>query len=485
MGGTNLFSLILKRRFWTAIAGLAVAGAGAWTWTHHRLDRELRPLFERHGIAALPGPEFQDAPEVVELGRHLFFDKILSGNRNISCGTCHHPSLASADLNSLSIGEGGKGLGRDRKTYGALTTLRNAPALFNLGYKDIPHLFWDGRVELDAGKGTLRSPASEISSDHRSRIPSLVESLGSALEIQVLIPMTDFAEMRGKRSENELAAAHSKAEVWSLIIKRLVGADEDPASGLSGYKEMFAKAFPDVKVPGEITPSHLSKALAGFIRQTFRADSTPLDEYLRGDSLALDLESKRGALLFAGKARCAECHSGRHLSSFEFASLAVPQIGPGNVMTAWDEGGYTRGISLNTTDDFGRYGVTLAPEDRFRFRVPPLRQVADTGPWMHDGAFTRLESVLDHLLDPAESLRAYRGDGIKRKEFLQNMNVNKKHDRDRLATLDPRAKIPALTESEKKALLRFLTFGLRDPNALDPEKLRVPASVPSGIDVQD
>jgi len=62
-------------------------------------------------FSCLPGPVEMEA---VELGRLLFYDPVISGNRNISCGTCHHPDLGTSDGMSLSVGEGGVGLGPDR-----------------------------------------------------------------------------------------------------------------------------------------------------------------------------------------------------------------------------------------------------------------------------------------------------------------------------------------------------------------------------------
>jgi len=77
--------------------------------------------------------------EIVALGRQLFFDPVLSGNDNIACATCHHPALGTGDAMSLSIGEGGLGLGRLREVVNGNAPKaripRNAPALFNLGAK--------------------------------------------------------------------------------------------------------------------------------------------------------------------------------------------------------------------------------------------------------------------------------------------------------------------------------------------------------------
>ena len=85
----------------------------------------------------------------VELGRLLFFDKILSGNRNIACATCHHPELGTTDGLALGLGEGPKGLGPERRVGSDKRTgvhqrvPRNSPALFNLGAKEFTRLFHD------------------------------------------------------------------------------------------------------------------------------------------------------------------------------------------------------------------------------------------------------------------------------------------------------------------------------------------------------
>jgi cytochrome c peroxidase len=491
--GAYLKDLFWGRHAWKAFLLVVVLGLTVHQlfqlFQSRQLDQKLPGLFAQARIEALAPPEFKDSAELVRLGESLFFDKILSGNRNISCATCHHPTLSSSDAGSFSIGQGGKGLGTHRQIYSAATTLRNAPALFNLGYHDIPNLFWDGRVEMTLNPDKkIRAPARELTTGSADAIPNLMSGLESTLEVQVMIPVTDFAEMRGTLGQNELADAPSKAVVWALLLKRLVGTAESPTTPVwDEYRALFRAAYPDKKIPEDLQYTDAAKALAAFVRQTFRATETPLDQYLRGETWALSLQEKRGAELFLGKARCAECHSGRHLSNFEYAVLAVPQIGPGNVMSAWDEGGtYTRGVSLNTTDDFGRYGVTHKPEDRFKFRVPPLRQVGITGPWMHNGAFVRLESTLDHILDPQKSLQDYSGEGIERKEFLKHLTKNKQLDPDRLAQIDPRAKVsPKLSASERQDLLTFLTHSLTDPKALSGAAMRIPSRVPSGIDPRD
>ncbi|MEO1790363.1 MAG: cytochrome-c peroxidase, partial [Pseudomonadota bacterium] len=106
-------------------------------------------------------------PAKARLGQLLFYDKILSGNRNNSCGTCHHHEHAGTDGLSLGIGEGGSGVGPER-TAGTGTDRirkripRNAPALWNLGHRDIRVLFHDGRLSLaDTYENRFDSPAEE------------------------------------------------------------------------------------------------------------------------------------------------------------------------------------------------------------------------------------------------------------------------------------------------------------------------------------
>src|SRR5688572_27633687 len=110
----------------------------------------------------LPQPardaDFQRHPaELVELGQMLFFDKVQSGNRNISCATCHSPLIATVDGLSTNIGTGGEGLSvsrsagrypprsRDPLARGQ----RNMTPLFNLGHPQFDKLFWDGRLQVD------------------------------------------------------------------------------------------------------------------------------------------------------------------------------------------------------------------------------------------------------------------------------------------------------------------------------------------------
>ena len=114
------------------------------------LDVELRQTLGQWGAVPIGPVELQN-PALVDLGQSLFFDKILSGNRDISCATCHEPSLHAGDGLSLAVGTGGSGSGAAR-TLGAGRQFvpRNAPSLLNQGLGFF-YLFWDGRVNEEMG----------------------------------------------------------------------------------------------------------------------------------------------------------------------------------------------------------------------------------------------------------------------------------------------------------------------------------------------
>ena len=115
----------------------------------------VRQLAAGRGIVPLP-PAPHVRPALAKLGQALAFDKILSGNRDIACMTCHLAGFATGDGKSLSVGQGGTGLGPTREPPATGFIPRNAPPLFNL--HAMKHLFWDGRVEVDA-QGGFHTPA--------------------------------------------------------------------------------------------------------------------------------------------------------------------------------------------------------------------------------------------------------------------------------------------------------------------------------------
>ncbi len=318
-------------------------------------------------------------PAKAKLGQLLFFDPVLSGNRNISCGTCHDPEFGTSDGLSLGIGEGGSGAGRDRspgigENRIAKRIPRNSPALWNLGAREVKVMFHDGRLSVSGAYGNgFDSPAEEW----------LPPGLDSVLAAQALFPVTAQFEMAGDPRENEIAGATNDRidAVWPIVAKRVRTIPE--------YGQMFVDAFADVGEPADVTMVHVANALAAFMSFEWMSFDSPYDAFAAGKVDALNNEQKHGLELFFGKANCSTCHSGKLFTDQDFHALALPHFGPGR----------TRRFDPHARD-VGRMGETDRLEDAYRFRTPSLRNVALTAPYGHNGAYASLRGIIEHHLDP-------------------------------------------------------------------------------------
>lgn len=420
-----------------------------------QVDIDLRQAMNNAGVVAAVVPAAQDQNQVA-LGRALMFDKILSGNKDISCATCHSPGLGTGDNLSVSIGTGGVGAGENR-VLGAGRNLipRNAPPLYNLNGVD--SMFWDGRVHNN--NGTLETPAGN----------ALPAGLDSALAAQAMFPVTSRDEMRGNVGDttvdnqvNELAAVadNDLPAQWTAIMDRL--------RNIPGYVALFQSAYPTVATPN-LGFEHAANAIAAFEIDQFGTLDSPFDQYLRGDDTALSDQQKRGALLFYGQARCSSCHSGALLSDFQFHNIASPQVGPGKGAAA--------------PLDLGRFDVTGQNGDRFQFRTTPLRNVALTGPWMHSGSYTTLTEVVRHYRNPGQALQNYdpsqlRGDLQPLVFTQQQLNANI------LNNLAPQLRNPNPLNNQEVADIVAFLGALTDPTAVQ-RATDIPANVPSGLPVND
>jgi cytochrome c peroxidase len=419
------------------------------------LDAQLRAQFSQWGIVPI-GAVTPPSPALVDLGRALFFDKSLSGNRDVSCATCHSPLTHAADVLSLSIGTGGSGVGAAR-TLGAgrQFTPRNAPSLINAGL-GLFSMFWDGRVADFAG-GTFRTPAG-------AALPS---GVASVLAAQAMFPVTNRTEMRGDAGDhdvfgavNELAAIDSAqyGAIWRATMQRLVA--------INAYVAKFNAAFPGVPT-SSLGFQHAANAIAAFEASMFTFTNSPFDRYVAHDDVAMTTEAKQGALLFFTKARCSSCHFGPLLGAQSFASAGVPQLGPG--------------VGGDAPLDLGQEQQFPGQTQRFQFRVPSLRNVELTAPYMHDGAFATLDAVVRHYNDVETTLRNYdvsQLDPRLRSQYRGDPATIAAI----LAATSPIVRQPlGLTDAEIHQLVVFLQ-SLTDPAARDLSAV-VPASVPSGLPV--
>ena len=211
-----------------------------------------------------PGDYTQTDPREVELGRLLFYDPVLSGNRNISCATCHHPRFATSDGLSLGLGEGGVGLGPERVADPENTPEqripRNSPALFNLGAKEFTVLFHDGRIEVGQSRPSgLRTPLED----------EMVTGFDSVLSAQTMFPVLSPDEMAGHYQENEIAKAVRQGLLtgpggaWDLISNRV--------ASIESYAEKFRAVYPEIAAGREIRFTDISNAIASFVAFEWRS----------------------------------------------------------------------------------------------------------------------------------------------------------------------------------------------------------------------
>ena len=414
-----------------------------------------------------------------ELGKLLMFDKVLSGNKNISCATCHHPLTGLGDGLSLPVGEGGEGLGIGRNTGTGTDVIvervpRNAPHVFNLGAKDFTHMFHDGRVSEDSRQ------ASGFNSPAEGQLPV---GLDNVLAVQAMFPVTSAAEMAGQSGENDIANAAAinylggTGGVWDIIASRLKEIPE--------YVTQFTQVYSDVNSAADITYVHAANAIAAFEASAWRCSDSPFDRYFKKESKSMDgtaaasPDAITGAALFYGKAGCSTCHSGPFQTDQKFYAIGVPQIGPGK---GDNQDGYSDG-----RDDFGRERVTGDINDRFKFRTPPLRQVTQTGPWGHDGAFNSLEAMVRHHLDPVNSLANYDKSQavlpshteLNSQDFIVQDDTARRNAISNAIEIEP----ISLTDDEIAKLMEFMD-ALTDSNCIDL-RATAPLSVPSGLPVYD
>ncbi|WP_198245464.1 cytochrome-c peroxidase [methane-oxidizing endosymbiont of Gigantopelta aegis] len=405
----------------------------------------------------------------VELGKLLFFDKVLSGNQNISCATCHHTLTDTGDGLSLPVGEGGQGLGMARHTGVGDNAIharvpRNAPPVFNLGAREFSRMFYDGRLEVNPSHPSgFDSPAGD----------DLPMGLDNVLAAQAMFPVTSAEEMAGQVGENmqaDAAAASDFPAVWEIIANRLRNIPE--------YVDLFKAAFPDeVTQASDITYVQAANAIAAFEADAWRFDNSPFLRFLKGDKKALSKSAKKGMKIFYSrkKANCASCHSGPFQTDHDFHAIAMPQIGPG------------KGDGFDGHSDFGRERVTGDTEDRFKFRTPTLSNIALIAPYGHDGAFNTLEAMVRHHLDPETSLLEYdRSQAVlPSRPDLDAIDFIVMDDQQRVDDIADANELDEKHLSEKQFgyLMDFL-HALTDPAAVDL-RMNTPMRVPSGLPVAD
>lgn len=236
-----------------------------------------------------------------ELGKQLFYEKQLSKNNTLSCGSCHKQKFAFSDSVALSLG--------DNNAIGS----SNAPTLANIGYH--PYFTRAGGIPT--------------------------------LEMQILVPIQEHNEFN--------------SNMLDVIDKLKLNNNYVQQAQLAYGRDLDAFV--------------ITRAISTFERSLISGNSR-YDKYVNDSNLySLTPSESRGLQLFnSSQTNCSSCHSGFNFTNYTFEN---------------------NGLYLNYPDS-GRMRLTNLPQDRARFKVPSLRNIAFTAPYMHDGSFTSLQQVIDH-----------------------------------------------------------------------------------------
>jgi cytochrome c peroxidase len=278
--------------------------------------------------------------------------------------------------------------------------------------------FTDGRAQAEGTTGELH-PRSSMSLANVGYSPLLTwanPSLNS-LEEQAMVPIfgTEPIELGLKGHEDRFLADIGRDAV---------------------YQKLFPQAFPGQS--GLYTMSNVTKALAAFER-TITSLNSPYDRYrYDNDSNAISDAAKRGELLFFSGERtaCFQCHGGWNFNG------SVRYEGGDSAKAAFHNTGLYNipGEFSYPVPNTGLYQFTYRREDIGKFRAPTLRNIAVTGPYMHDGSISSLAEVIDHYAAGGRTISsgAFAGVGHDNPNKESNVSGFK------------------LTDDEKKDLIAFL-----------------------------
>lgn len=348
---------------------------------------------------------------LVELGRRLFFEPVLSRTGQRSCASCHHPEHGFSDPAAFSDDDIGR-------------TLRHSQTVIDSAFN--PNAHWDGEFRTIEALVTARVglPQGARGSGY-GRSPTPLTPGHSSLPDPQDRPKTDTAD-------------------GDVITSRDPDLDRKLAQLARGQNVLeqhgrYADAMRDTFGDTSITRARVARAIAAYCRSIVHTESA-YDNWKAGEVTALSASAKRGMALFRGRAGCAQCHT---LAPYDRRSrlpagrrAAFTDLQFHNTGLAWRE--THQDVPIVASDDEtprgfvfsdpGRGRLTGASKERRAFKTPTLRDVTRRGPFMHDASFDSLEGVI----------RYYAGGGSKDPEQ------------------DPRIRPFEVTDADVSDLLAFL-----------------------------
>lgn len=339
----------------------------------------MRPLLTFALLAASASPVF--AFDTLEkLGEALFFDVNLSKNRTQSCATCHDPEFAFVDPRETDAGRA-VSLGDDGESLGDRSAPTASYAMFTPEFEQLDQAAWRGGMFWDG------------------RAVGLAGQAGGPPLNPIEMGMPDKAS----------------------VVARL----QEDAGYVAAFKALFGD---DIWAADDTAYDAMTQAIAAF-------ESTPLfapfdskyDRYLRGE-LVLNTEEELGRVLFTSPqfTNCNLCHQLRPspialdetFTNYEYHNIGVPVNAA--VRAVNGASGPDKGLLANPDVD--------AAAATGRFKVPTLRNVAVTGPYMHNGVFKDLRTVVlfynkYNTMNPGRQINPETGKHWAKPEIPQNLSV--------------------------------------------------------------
>lgn len=356
-----------------------------------------------------------------ELGDFLFNSKLLSGDNDTSCATCHLDNKHLTDGLPVAIGVGGSGEGDARLDSNGVIVPRNVFSLFGRASPHYSTFFWDGKVISSNGK--IYSPIGEGSE----------KGFTSALALASVLPILARDEFLGTQkilfSSKNLKKINpeyfdDKYIAANLLLEEILSGSSEDSKKLREIAKSLGLKKIDLSVIGNALASFIAK------KTSLECQKSPWEKYIQGDINSLTTSQKEGAILFFGKARCATCHSGPLMSDMKFHSIGVPQ------------GEFGTHIHKQ---DIGRASVTFKESDRFLFRTPPLLGVSKTPPYGHNGAFNTLKEVIIFHINPIPFF-AQNGWTSRRELFTYGKIIGKRSETLRFIDIQDDTQIDAIIE---------------------------------------
>lgn len=302
----------------------------------------------------------------VELGKLLFHDpgilinpKKAIGLKTGSCATCHFADAGFSGGIKQAIGEGGVGF-HDRKVQDDYENdsidaipLKSPTIINNAYYRNV---LWNGSMGAHAnneGTQNLWGPAT----------PFVVNEFGlEGLETQAL------AALKTHRMGVDTTLFYS-----------------------TEYKDLFEKAFPEITDPIHLyTSLSMAKAIAAYERVVL-SNEAPFQQFLKGDKSALSDEEVKGALIFFGKGKCAECHTGPLLAANEFHAIGLNDFNENEVVFIHTDPNINPDVA-----SLGRGGFTKRVEDFYKFKTPQLYNLTDFKFYGHGSSFTSVKDIIEY-----------------------------------------------------------------------------------------